>query len=286
MQRLECPKCSVGLVYHKKNNIATCHYCNYTTQLQRKCQNNQMCNFKFYGVGLEKIYEEIQIKFKGYNADILSSDLTDYDKFQLQLRNIEDNKTKIIVATQIISKGFNFKNLNCIVAINCDSAFLGNDIRAAEKNYQLLHQLAGRAGRFNKKSKIFLQTFDDKNSIFNSLKKFNSNDFYKNEINFRKQSKLPPFYKFISIVVSGKNSFQVQKYAILLKNSMPTNRYIELFGPVSAAISKIKLDFRFRLLIKYNPKVTPQSQIKRKLELIRIPNKLKLQIDVDPINFF
>ena len=88
------------------------------------------------------------------------------------------------------------------------------------------------------------------------------------------------------IVVSGKNSFQVQKYAILLKNSMPTNRYIELFGPVSAAISKIKLDFRFRLLIKYNPKVTPQSQIKRKLELVRIPNKLKLQIDVDPINFF
>ena len=286
MQRLECPKCSVGLVYHKKNNIAVCHYCSHTTQLQRKCQNNQMCKFKFYGAGLEKIFEEIQIKFKGYNADILSSDLTDYDKFQQQLQSIENNKTKIIVATQIISKGFNFKNLNCIVAVNCDSAFLGNDIRASEKNYQLLYQLAGRAGRFNKKSKIFLQTFDENNSIFNSLKKFNSNDFYKNEINFRKQSKLPPFYKFISIVVSAKNSFHAQKFAVTLKNSLPRNEYIESYGPVSAAISKIKSDYRFRILIKYNPKVTPQTQIKKKLKVLQLPKNLKLQIDVDPINFY
>ena len=286
MKRLECPKCSVGLVYHKKNNVAICHYCNHVDKLKRKCQNDQICKFKFYGVGLEKIYEEIQIKFKGYSTDILSSDLTDYNKFQPQLQNIENNKTKIIVATQIISKGFNFKNLNCIVAVNCDSAFLGNDIRASEKNYQLLYQLAGRAGRFNKKSKIFLQTFDDQNSIFNSLKNFNSDDFYKNEINFRKHSKLPPFYKFISIIISGKNSFHVEKYSIQLKNSLPRNEFIEIYGPVSATIYRIKSDFRFRLLVKYNPKVTPQTEIKKRLELFRLPNNLKLQIDVDPINFF
>tara|TARA_B100000963_G_scaffold313346_1_gene291223 strand:+ start:309 stop:2279 length:1971 start_codon:yes stop_codon:yes gene_type:complete len=286
MKRLECPRCSVGLVYHKKNNVAICHYCNYVAKLRRECRNDQICKFNFYGVGLEKIYEEIKIKFKGYSTDILSSDLTDYNKFQPQLQNIENNKTKIIVATQIVSKGFNFKNLNCIVAVNCDSAFLGNDIRASEKNYQMLYQLAGRAGRFNSKSKIFLQTFDDQNSIFNSLKKFNSIDFYKNEIDFRKQSKLPPFYKFISIIVSGKNNFQAQKYAVLIKNALPRNENIELYGPVSAAISKIKYDYRFRLLIKYNPKVTPQTQIKKKLNVLQLPNSLKLQIDVDPINFY
>ena len=171
------------------------------------------------------------------------------------------------------------------MAVNCDSAFLGNDIRSSEKNYQLLYQLSGRAGRFNKKSKIFLQTFDDKNNIFESLKKFNSDNFYKKEIDFREYSNLPPFYKFISIVVSGKNSFHVQKYAVQLKQTLPKNEFIEIYGPVSAVISKIKSDFRFRLLIKYNPKVTPQAQIKKKLELAQLPKNLKLQVDVDPLNF-
>ena len=285
MKRLECPKCSVGLVYHKRDNTALCHYCNYSTKLERQCKDNSKCNFKFYGLGLEKVFEEIKNKFKGYNADILSSDLTEYNTFSDKLKNIEENKTKIIVATQIVSKGFNFKHLNCIVAVNCDSAFLGNDIRSSEKNYQLLYQLSGRAGRFNKKSKIFLQTFDDKNNIFESLKKFNSDNFYKKEIDFREHSNLPPFYKFISIVVSGKNSFHVQKYAVQLKQTLPKNEFIEIYGPVSAVISKIKLDFRFRLLIKYNPKVTPQAQIKKKLELAQLPKNLKLQVDVDPLNF-
>ena len=285
MKRLECPKCSVGLVYHKRDNTALCHYCNYSTKLERQCKDNSKCNFKFYGLGLEKVFEEIKNKFKGYNADILSSDLTEYNTFSDKLKNIEENKTKIIVATQIVSKGFNFKHLNCIVAVNCDNAFLGNDIRSSEKNYQLLYQLSGRAGRFNKKSKIFLQTFDDKNNIFESLKKFNSDNFYKKEIDFRKYSNLPPFYKFISIVVSGKNSFHVQKYAVQLKQTLPKNEFIEIYGPVSAVISKIKSDFRFRLLIKYNPKVTPQAQIKKKLELAQLPKNLKLQVDVDPLNF-
>ena len=96
---------------------------------------------------------------------------------------------------------------------------------------------------------------------------------------------MPPFYKLISIVVSGKNSFHVQKYAVQLKQTLPKNEFIEIYGPVSAVISKIKSDFRFRLLIKYNPKVTPQAQIKKKLELAQLPKNLKLQVDVDPLNF-
>lgn len=285
MKRLECPKCSVGLVYHKKNNFALCHYCNHTTKLNRKCKDEQKCEFKFYGIGLEKIFEEVKIKFKGVKSDILSSDLTNYEKFSEQLKNIENNYTKIIVATQIVAKGFNFKNLNLIVGVNCDSNFLGNDIRASEKNFQLLYQLSGRAGRFNKDSKILLQTFDDKNKIFDSLKNFDVDNFYENEISFRKKASLPPFNKFISIVISGKNSFSIEKFAIELKQKLPANEMIKIYGPVSAAISKIRSDFRVRLLIKYNPKVTPQSQIQKTLNSTKIPKYIKLLVDVDPQNF-
>ena len=150
------------------------------------------------------------------------------------------------------------------------------------KQYELSLAQLKELKKFSKKIGInfLLSVFD-----VESLKKFNSDNFYKKEIDFRKYSNLPPFYKFISIVVSGKNSFHVQKYAVQLKQTLPKNEFIEIYGPVSAVISKIKSDFRFRLLIKYNPKVTPQAQIKKKLELAQLPKNLKLQVDVDPLNF-
>jgi primosomal protein N' (replication factor Y) len=285
MKRLECPSCSVGLVYHKKKNIAVCHYCNFNSKLERKCNDDQKCNFKLYGLGLEKIYDEVKNKFPDYEVEALSSDLSDYQKFSDQLKKIEKNQTKIIVATQMISKGFNFKNLNLIVAVNCDTSFLGNDIRSSEKNYQLLYQLSGRAGRFNKKSKIILQTFDDKNKIFDALRKFDPKSFYQNEIKFRKEANLPPFFKFISIIISGRNLYEVEKFALKLKQSLPKNELINIYGPVSATVYKIKYDYRVKILIKYNPKVTPQSFIKNTLNQVKIPKQLKLQVDVDPVNF-
>ena len=285
MKRLECPKCSVGLVYHKKKNHALCHYCNHVEQLNRNCHGTKKCEFKFFGIGLEKVYEEIKEKFKGYKTDILSSDLSEYEKFSDQLKAIEENKTKIIVATQIVAKGFNFKNLNLIVALNCDSNILGNDIRASEKNFQLLYQLAGRAGRFNKESKIFLQTFDDENKIFDSLKNFEIEKFYDNEIIFRKNALLPPFNKFISIIISGRNMFNTEKFAHQLKQALPKNEMIKIHGPVSATIAKINSDYRVRLLIRYNPKVTPQSRIQKTIDILKVPKNIKLQVDVDPQNF-
>ena len=285
MKRLECPKCSVGLVYHKKKNHALCHYCNHIEQLNRNCDGTKKCEFKFFGIGLEKVYEEIKEKFKGYKTDILSSDLSEYEKFSDQLKAIEENKTKIIVATQIVAKGFNFKNLNLIVALNCDSNILGNDIRSSEKNFQLLYQLAGRAGRFNKESKIFLQTFDDENKIFDSLKNFEIEKFYNNEIIFRKNALLPPFNKFISIIISGRNVFNIEKFAHQLKQALPKNEMIKVHGPVSATIAKIKSDYRVRLLIRYDPKITPQSRIQKTIDILKIPKNIKLQVDVDPQNF-
>jgi primosomal protein N' (replication factor Y) len=126
------------------------------------------------------------------------------------INEIEKGDIPILVGTQLISKGFHFPNLNCIVVINSDTNFLGSDIRASEKNFQLLQQLSGRAGRESNDSIVYLQTNDPKNKILRSLSKADVNEFYKEELDFRKNANLPPFSKLISIIVSGANRFEVE----------------------------------------------------------------------------
>ena len=189
------------------------------------------------------------------------------------------------MATQLISKGFNFPDLNCIVVVNSDNIFFGSDIRSTEKNYQLLHQLSGRAGRFEDNALVILQSYENNNKLVNALSNEDIFKFYKEELNFRKEAYLPPYSKLISFIISGNNKFTVERNSIMIKNLITKNDHLKIYGPVSAPISKIKSNFRSRILIKYSTKIRPQKLLKETVEKMKNFKNIKVEIDVDPINF-
>ena len=285
-ERLICPNCSIGLVYHQENNQALCHYCDFKTNLKRKCLDKKDCKFSFYGLGVEKIFEEVKSIFPEKKIQIFSSDVMHgKTKSNDIINEIEKGDIPILVGTQLISKGFHFPNLNCIVVINSDTNFLGSDIRASEKNFQLLQQLSGRAGRESNNAIVYLQTNDPKNKILRSLSKADVNEFYKEELDFRKNANLPPFSKLISIIISGANRFAVEKVCRNLKSSFIIQDSIRIYGPVTAPIFRIRNKFRMRLLIKYDGKLSPQDFLMKWIDKNQTEANIKLEVDVDPINF-
>ena len=166
-----------------------CHHCGFKSNIKQKCEKqNLKCEFQMYGPGVEKIFLELKKIFPNKIIKILSSDFLNKKKETSNLLNdIEKNKINILVGTQLISKGFNFPNLNCIVVVDADFSGMGFDLRSNEKNIQLYNQLSGRAGRFSKDSLIIYQTFDPSDKTLKNIIEHNQDKFLKEEIFLREQ---------------------------------------------------------------------------------------------------
>jgi len=285
--KLECQNCSTFLTFHKYLNKAMCHHCGYKTGIKYKCKNSNLnCEFQMYGPGIEKIFFELQQTFPEKKIKILSSDfLSKKKETRGLLEDIENNKVNILVGTQLISKGFNFPYLNCIVVVDADFSGIGFDLRSTEKNIQLYNQLSGRAGRFSKDSIIIYQTFDPKGRTLKNLIENKQEKFLEEEMYLRKEKKLPPFTRLIAIIVSSKNEKESLYEAQKIKKELLQIKNIEILGPVSSPIFKIKNQFRTRLLLRYKKNFFVQKIIHKILKKINISKKIKLIVDVDPINF-
>ena len=281
-----CPNCSLYLTFHKSKNKAICHHCLTEKEIFRECKENKNCDFVMYGPGVEKIFEEVCKIFPSKKVEIFSSD---YMKNKNQINSLFDkiikNKVDILIGTQMISKGFNFKNLNCIVVIDADFSGRGYDLRTTEKNIQLYHQLSGRAGRFSSNSLIIYQTLSPKDETLNELIKNNSEELLKKELLSRERNLLPPFSRLIAIIVSANTHSLSLDGAKEIKNHLKKIHEIEILGPVDSPILKIKKKFRSRLLIRFNGKSLIQKKISNLLNTLKISNKIKLTVDVDPVNF-
>jgi len=239
-----------------------------------------------YGPGVEKIFSELKQIFPNKKIKILSSDFLNKKKETRNLLNdIEKNKINILVGTQLISKGFNFPKLNCIVVVDADFSGMGFDLRSNEKNIQLYNQLSGRAGRFSKESLIIYQTFNPSDKILNSILENNQEKFLEEEIYLREQKNLPPFCRLIAFIISSKNEQESYMEAQKIKKSLSLLKGIEIMGPVSSPIFKIKNKYRTRLLLRSNSNIFVQKDINKILKKINISKKIKLTVDVDPINF-
>ena len=281
-----CPNCTMYLTFHKKKNKAVCHHCSLEKKVKNKCKKDGSCDFIMYGPGVEKIFEEVKNIFPNNEVEIFSSDYMQKKKqINTLFKKINNSEVDILIGTQMISKGFNFPKLNCVVVIDADFSGRGYDLRATEKNIQLYHQLSGRAGRFSSKSLIVYQTLTPEDLTLNELIKNKSEELLKTELITRKKNHLPPFVRLIAIIISSNEYDLSIKGAREIKTHLKKINNIEVLGPVDSPFLKIKKKFRSRLLLRINSGVLVQKKITNLLNSLKISPKIKLTVDVDPVNF-
>ena len=201
------------------------------------------------------------------------------------LNKIIDNKINILIGTQLISKGFHFPNLNCIVVVDIDLTSQGHDLRGAEKNLQLYHQLSGRAGRAGKPANVYFQTFNLNTNMIEDITNNNPDIFLEKELELRRQNSLPPFQRFISLIITGSDEKKIELEANKFKNFI--EKYVEgkILGPVNSPIFRLKRKYRMRLLIRSKKTLYTQKSISKAISKYTFPPGIKLTVDVDPINF-
>ena len=285
-KNFQCPNCSVNLNFHKKINKLLCHYCGYKESLIRNCNTDKKCDLLFCGPGIERVFDELKKIYPNKRIEMFSSDTL--KKKQTTSRLLEEaveKKIDILVGTQLLSKGFHFPKLNCIVVVDGDFSSHGYDLRSAEKNVQLYHQLSGRAGRENNLSQIYFQTYTPDDDILLNITKNDPHIFLEKELSLRKAKKLPPFSRLISLIISGQNEPTIMNFAVGIKKILPKIKGVEVLGPVLAPIAKLKKRYRCRILIRYPKNVFIQKYLSQSLNNIKSISGIKLEVDVDPINF-
>ncbi|WP_341815561.1 MULTISPECIES: primosomal protein N' [unclassified Wolbachia] len=291
--KISCSNCTVWLTYHKKKNVLLCHHCSYQSKLPEKCSNCQSeQSLLLYGVGIERLVEEIVKLIPNAKTAIISSD-------QKSLGNVIDlvlkEEVNIIIGTQVIAKGHNFPKLTLVGVINADLGLENSDLRAAEKTYQLLHQVAGRSGRFNEKGTVIVQTNNPESLIIRALQQQKRDLFYEVELESRRKAKMPPFSRLIALIVCDKDQFATQKAASeltsFLHNQCSTTfqhltlKEFEIFGPSPAAINFLNNKYRYRVLLKIHN--NHSLFIKKKLKhCCNLSSNIAITIDVDPVSFF
>ena len=201
------------------------------------------------------------------------------------MEKIVNNKISILIGTQLISKGFHFPNLNCIVIVDIDLSSRGYDLRGAEKNLQLYHQLSGRAGRAGKPATVYFQSYNLNKSMIVDITDKNPDIFLNKELEIRKKNNLPPFERFISLILSSNDEKKLQRQSLEFKDYIKSKLNYLVLGPVNAPIYIIRKKFRVRLLVRGKKSLNIQESLSLAIKNFRFEKEIKLSVDVDPISF-
>ncbi len=286
--KIECPHCSAWLTEHLRIGKLVCHHCGYMTDIPKVCPNCQSEEgLSACGPGVERIAEEVKYRLPEARVKVLSSDfVTNFKEVQQVIKEMEEDKIDILVGTQILAKGHHFPELTLVGIVDADLGLMGSDLRAAERTYQLLSQVAGRAGRGVKKGEVYLQTLHPENAVLQALVKGNSDEFLELEKQTRRIMKMPPFGKLAAIIVSGSNKEITERTAIILGQAAFNCENITTLGPAPAPIFVLREKYRYRLLIKTAKNVNIQDVIKQWLKRVKIPSNVRVETDIDPYSFY
>ena len=285
---LQCENCDISLTYHRSNEKCKCHYCGYEIHVPKTCPQCQSDHIRFFGTGTQKVEEEIAKLFPEARVLRMDVDTTKTKGSHEQLlQAFGDGEADILLGTQMIAKGLDYPNITLVGVLSADTSLHLPDFRAAEKTFQLLTQVSGRAGRHSKPGEVVIQTYTPEHYAIELAKSQEYEPFYEREMHMRHQAGYPPYYYLALIQISHHDVMMAAEYAgkaaDWLRSKLSFN--ISIIGPTTAGISRLQNRYRYQCLIKY--KIEP-NLIPTLLQLIKlyrsdwIKKGIILTVDLDP----
>jgi len=285
--RFQCPNCTAWLVEHRFRGTLACHHCGHVEPRPDTCPACGTADrLVACGPGVERIAEEARERFPDARLLVLSSDIGGTERLRRELAVIAAGKVDLVVGTQLVAKGHTFPGLKCVGVVDADLGLASGDPRAAERTFQLLAQVTGRAGRVGGGGVGLLQTHTPEHPVMQALASGDADAFYAAEIEDRRRAGLPPFGRLAAIIVSGPERAATEAYARAFARAAPPDRAVEVLGPAEAALAVVRGRHRFRLLARSARALDLQAYLRAWLAAAPPPRgAVRRAIDVDPQSF-
>jgi len=285
--RIECPKCTAWLVEHKRTHHLHCHHCGYSMKEPEKCPScGDTDSLVACGPGVERIADEVKEYFPDARIMVMASDVLDtHQKLTSALADIREGRVDVIIGTQVIAKGHHFPQITCVGIIDADLGLSGGDLRATEHSFQILHQVAGRAGREQLKGHVYLQTYNAEQRVMQMLAADDRDGFLAVEAEERRRAHMPPFARLAALVISGSNETVTRDVALTIGRAAPHAQGVRILGPAQAQMYRIRGKYRQRILVQADKKLDIQKMIAEWLGHVKIPSSVRVSVDIDPQSF-
>ncbi|MEM9399611.1 MAG: primosomal protein N' [Verrucomicrobiota bacterium] len=286
----ECPHCAVPLTYHRTTNLLRCHFCDHQEQIPQRCPECEHFQYKYAGVGTQRIEDAVEAFFPEATLQRMDSDsMRGKNAYDQALGNFRSGKTDILLGTQMISKGLHFPNVTCVGVINCDSALQLPDFRAAERVFQQLVQVAGRAGRGSTPGEVFIQSYTPFHPAIQFARHHDVEGFQDQELEFRKAEWYPPYARAVLVTFRGKSENKTE-YCIRQAAKKVRARIshasskTDVPEPGPAPLAKLRDEFRYHLFIRTNAILKLSRILNEEIRGVAWPDGIKASVNVDPLN--
>jgi len=287
--RLQCPNCDAWLVDHRFRKRLVCHHCGFSMPPPPECPNCHATeSFAAVGPGVERLEQEAAELFPEARILVLSSDLVEsVERLRAELDDVAQGRFDLVIGTQLVAKGHHFPKLNLVGIVDADLGLGNGDPRAAERTFQLLHQVVGRAGREEGRGVGYLQTHQPEHPVMRALISGDREAFYKSEIEQREKTGYPPFGRLASLVITANERHGAEAYGRTLVSHAPKDEHVRILGPAEAPIAVVRGRHRFRLLVKSPRSFDLSAYLREWLGKAPKPKgNGRLEVDVDPMSFF
>lgn len=287
----ECPNCSVSLTYHRDEQALRCHICGHAAKAPRACpeESCQSPSIRFAGLGTQKVEETLGKLFPKANIRRMDSDvLRRKNDFRKILGEFRTGKIDILIGTQMIAKGLHFPNVTLVGIVHADLGLHIPDFRAGERTFQLLTQVAGRAGRGDVEGEVFVQSFTPFHPAIQFARRHDYEGFYDAEMEFRGQLKYPPFGRVALLTLRGRNedkvSFSADQVRGRAEEALAGLKEIKILGPTPAPLARADKQFRYQIMIRARQMVRISAKLAEMTQKLKLPDEVFLAVDIDPVN--